>query len=162
MSKLYDLIIKQVNKEIEHKTKGINEILIATDYDNHIWLIVDSCAAFRVLNPWIFDTEKLLAIFHQSGEYRGITNMLKDFEGVPVQYIGTRVEKCEDLHEFIDKDKPLGTHGYMRKKYFDILIKLQNENFSPGVLECDFEKCIFKWELYNEPVAIIWGYKINK
>ena len=50
----------------------------------------------------------------------------------------------------------------MRKKYFDILIKLQNENFSPGVLECDFEKCIFKWELYNEPVAIIWGYKINK
>lgn len=163
MGKLYDLIVKQVNKELEHKIKGINKFLIASDPENHTWLIVDSCAAFRVLDPWIFDTEKLLENLHQHGLYRGITNMIKDFDGVPVKCAGTVFLENDKVYcKFINEEKPLGVAGYMNKKYSDLLTKLQNERICSGVLECDFEKCMFVWKLEEEPAAIILGYRMNR
>lgn len=163
MGKLYDLVVKQVNKVLENKQIGINEMLIAEDLKNHTWLIVDSCAAFRVLDPWIFDTEKLMENLHQHGLYRGITNMIKDFDGVPVKSVGTVfLENDKVYYKFINEEKPLGIAGYMNKKYSDLLTKLQNECHCPGVLECDFEKCLFVWKLSEEPVAIILGYRMNR
>ena len=157
MGKLLELIAYQVTKHEQHKEKRHNELLIAEDENDNKWVIIEGCAAFRVRGPWIFDTEKLIANIGQYNVCKSINSLIKGYEGEEVTYYGTTVNDGKEVAVFRELD--VDRKYVMNMQYWKLLQKLFKELPFEGRLYYSTSKCMFLWEVNDEPNGFILGIR---